>query len=245
MYRVVKRSEAPSYVTFPYILTGYRVGGDSLRCLQSLFEWHAETVNAWSMIGATLVNIALLATMERSVPNILLASTVVVQTPVSVGFHLFRGINRESYQLWRKLDQSFIYINSVLLSIAFSITVYEGWLPIVATGLCTSTVAATACYEIVGRPFHVQRNRILICATTGSIVVCYLSPIVYWTLTTGEWFHLTGIVFSILAGGILFATSFPERMWPGRFDRIGSSHQLMHLFALVANLFEWSFIGSI
>lgn len=41
-YRVgLKQHEAPSYVVFPYVLTGYRCGGTYTRCMASLFEWHA------------------------------------------------------------------------------------------------------------------------------------------------------------------------------------------------------------
>ena len=111
MYRIVKRDEAPPHVTYPHVLTGYRIGGDYKRCLRSLFEWHAETVNAWSMIVASLVNVALLAYVGYSGPATLICLSVVLQTPVSVGFHLFRGMNESSYQLWRKLDQSFIYLH--------------------------------------------------------------------------------------------------------------------------------------
>ena len=103
-------------------------------------------------------------------------------------------------------------------------------------------VATIACYEIVERPVHVRRHRGLIFATTGSIVICYMSPIVYWSIENGECFHLTAISLSIIAGGTLFATGFPERYMPGRFDLIGTSHQWMHLFALIANLVEWSFV---
>lgn len=35
-------------------------------------------------------------------------------------------------------------------------------------------------------------------------------------------------------GAFLYAARFPERRFPGKFDIFGSSHQLFHLFVLLA-----------
>jgi predicted membrane channel-forming protein YqfA (hemolysin III family) len=39
------------------------------------------------------------------VPFLALTTAVLLHMPFSVGFHLFRGINADVYNLWRRLDQ--------------------------------------------------------------------------------------------------------------------------------------------
>ena len=35
---------------------------------------------------------------------------------------------------------------------------------------------------------------------------------------------------SYMVGFIFYATQFPEKRWPGRFDLLGHSHQIWHIF---------------
>ncbi|PHH49728.1 ADIPOR-like receptor SPBC12C2.09c [Ceratocystis fimbriata CBS 114723] len=37
-------------------------------------------------------------------------------------------------------------------------------------------------------------------------------------------------------GAVIYAARWPERLWPGAFDHFGSSHQIFHVFVLVAAL---------
>jgi len=123
--------------SYPYVLRGYRTGGSYRRCLAALFEWHAETLNAWTMIAGACIAVGLLyhalnelaaadgpgshsthsmhsgsswwPRISDQVPFWLLAGSTVVHAPFSVGFHLFRGMGRDVYNLWRRLDQVFIF----------------------------------------------------------------------------------------------------------------------------------------
>ena len=42
------------------------------------------------------------------------------------------------------------------------------------------------------------------------------------------------VVLPVLGGALVYASKFPERWSPGRFDFVGSSHNLWHLVVLVA-----------
>lgn len=42
-----------------------------------------------------------------------------------------------------------------------------------------------------------------------------------------------------LSGVAIYASQFPESMWPGRFDFIGHSHQLWHIFVVFAALIHY------
>ncbi|KAM9825782.1 membrane progestin receptor gamma-B-like [Syngnathus typhle] len=50
-------------------------------------------------------------------------------------------------------------------------------------------------------------------------------------------FHFTHIALAFLTG-FLFATHLPERLAPGSFDYIGHSHQLFHVFGILATHFQ-------
>lgn len=56
-----------------------------------------------------------------------------------------------------------------------------------------------------------------------------------------EYFIIAGIMYII--GLILYTTRFPENYWNGKFDLIGSSHQIFHIFVLLGG--GISLIGSI
>lgn len=92
---------------------GYRCGGDYKRCTAALFELHTETFNAWTMIAGGVVSSAMLAWVIVAthgsalavVPFLALTAAVLIHMPFSVCFHLFRGINVDVYNLWRRLDQ--------------------------------------------------------------------------------------------------------------------------------------------
>ena len=48
--------------------------------------------------------------------------------------------------------------------------------------------------------------------------------------------HFLGLAIWNLSGGIIYALRIPERWYPGRFDIWGSSHQIMHVFAVCGAL---------
>jgi adiponectin receptor len=48
------------------------------------------------------------------------------------------------------------------------------------------------------------------------------------------WVIIQGILYVVGAG--IYATRIPERFYPGRFDLIGSSHQIFHCFVVAAAL---------
>ena len=41
---------------------------------------------------------------------------------------------------------------------------------------------------------------------------------------------------SYMVGFMFYASQFPEKRWPGRFDLLGHSHQIWHIFVFVGAL---------
>ena len=112
--------------SYPYVISGYSTGGTYRRCARALFELHAETFNAWTMIWGCWATLLLLwrahAALSAAgagglgggggdrwraapdvVPFALMSAAVLLHAPWSVGFHLFRGMVR-SRGISRGLD---------------------------------------------------------------------------------------------------------------------------------------------
>jgi len=51
-----------------------------------------------------------------------------------------------------------------------------------------------------------------------------------------------GALVSLAAGAAAYASGWPERRWPGRFDVFGSSHQLMHVAMVAAHACKHAFL---
>lgn len=235
----------PEYVRYAYVLTGYRTGGTHFSCAMDLFAWHAETLNAWSMIVCGLASVGYycrFGSRPRRLAAEALTASCVLQVVPSVGFHLFRGIGIREYSFWRRLDQCFIFVNSVFLAYALSATVYASPWAVVANTGTSAALSAVACAEILRRAPHVQRRRGAIVATVGLTVLGHLWPVLWWSYAHRDWTYAAAALAWLGAGGALFATGTPERWWPRRFDVIGSSHQLMHACAGAAHLVEWHFV---
>lgn len=45
---------------------------------------------------------------------------------------------------------------------------------------------------------------------------------------------------SYIFGALLYAARFPEKQWPGKFNLIGSSHNIFHCFVLLGAWFQYS-----
>eukprot|EP00877_Chromochloris_zofingiensis_P009723 jgi/Chrzof1/5003/Cz15g08060.t1 len=256
-YRVdLTREEAPPHVTYPYVIRGYTSGGDYRRCCRALFEWHAETMNAWTMIAAMAVSLSLLLSVlhteqpsfEDALPFLALTASVVIHAPLSVGFHLFRGINLETYSVWRRLDQIFIFQVSVLVCFGTAYYVFPWWVVLVTTAVAAS-IAQWGTQEIREMSPHYRRNRQEMVYFIGSIVMCYWFPMAYQSgldliagqVTTAVLYAVATMV-ALQLGGFVFANGIPEKYFPGVFDIIGSSHQLMHVAAVVAHSLEYGFV---
>ncbi|CAF1373264.1 unnamed protein product [Rotaria sordida] len=49
-----------------------------------------------------------------------------------------------------------------------------------------------------------------------------------------EFLYLCIMAVTYITGGIIYAIRIPERYFPGRFDIVGQSHQILHIAVIVA-----------
>lgn len=143
-------------------------------------------MNAWTMIAGGVVSIAMLSWVTSAtqqsvtalIPFLALTSAVLLHMPFSVGFHLFRGIGPDVYNLWRRLDQIFIFLVSILLAFGLSWHVYDTWIGITINTAAAAGVAAFGIRDLWGLPPQFQRNRTIVVIFFGCIVMCYWFPMV-------------------------------------------------------------------
>lgn len=90
-------------IKVPYILSGYRVGDTTSDAILSLFRWHNETLNAWSLIIIPVVSIVMYithlcsGTLSGTMVDYIILGLIPLHTilhaPFSVGNHLMRGLD--------------------------------------------------------------------------------------------------------------------------------------------------------
>jgi predicted membrane channel-forming protein YqfA (hemolysin III family) len=124
----VPASLAPRYMQYSNILSGYRVGGTYMDCFESLFRWHNETSNIWTMIiclcSVTSFILYTVFTFEMDEYDelvfVMLLMCHVIHLPLSIACHLFVPINMNVADFWRKCDVGAIYLVGILKSISLS-----------------------------------------------------------------------------------------------------------------------------
>ena len=253
-------SRVPPWLRFPYIESGYRLGGTYSDGILSLFKIHNEWLNAWTMIAANVISTVLFLLHVKNTidplneieqcPNVSIISAIgpfavlwisaLIHLPFSLGYHLFMPISREVFELWRKLDFYMIFASSLLLAISLGTSVdpwWFGWVNAIP-------IVFIACDAILFSERKYDRSKQT--KQVGMAVVFYLIPMIIQTnneyTSANEIFYAMGAIASLTIGAVAYAFSIPECFSPGTFDLFGNSHHLMHLSILAAHVCEFGFL---
>ncbi|KAI9258557.1 hemolysin-III related-domain-containing protein [Sporodiniella umbellata] len=233
-----------------YILTGYRFLNTAADCWYSLFYVHNETGNIWThLLGfISLFSIGLYelfySDMMTSVPitdrlvflvfflaacKCLMCSTI---------WHTLSGINNlKVYKQVACLDYVGI---SVLICASIILCEYYGFY--CNDSIRNTYMVATTSLAVMGvsMPFQEwfdnQEKRWLriaffvALASSGGVVFAHLSLLRGFIQTCGWMTPVLKSLSCYIAGVIIYGNHFPEKFWPGKFDKFGHSHQFWHLF---------------
>lgn len=220
--------------------------------LRSIFQLHNETINVWTHVVGALLFLALLAECAaaadvpvptRAAVCVFLLAFVVCFCTSSV-YHLLRDVSPSTEITWAKLD----YIG-ILAAMAgtdmpmlyFGMACWPGARVAYACTSCVLLVATSAvltCDSLQHRSCRLLRLGVFVAlcvygwAHMGHEIVLKggLRSARGWT-TFVCWTQ----VYATYAAGIVFYVSyFPECCFPRRFDLVGSSHQLWHVFVVLA-----------
>lgn len=234
-----KNNEVPSWLRFPNIIFGYRYGGNKQSCLQSLFMWHNETVNAWTMI---LLNILSLYCFYKNcfrndlTPYIALSLSTILHLPFSLGYHLFMPISETTLIKWRERDLIMALISICMQIYALNYFIFQKSITNFVFVLNLSIVYKT--WE--------QKKRILDKGIYMKYVIENILPLQFFYLIpifySNNMFFIKSFLFFCITGSMVYLKQFPEKYWPGKFDLLGSSHQIMHLILIVIHLLHYKFV---
>ncbi|KAH9116043.1 hypothetical protein AeMF1_010013 [Aphanomyces euteiches] len=212
-----------------FIRSGYRVHYSAKDCLLSLFQLHNETWNVWIHVIGSLAfaHLALqtpwtpLDAAADAIPTWPIVACLVCIAlcfTLSAIYHLMYV--QSPY--WAKVFLQFDFAGILLMMGAavpmlyytfycdvFVRNLYVGMAFFGATGFC---VSFTAAFRTV----------------TSLRIAVFMVYMMLGPLLSSLPFNLPGVVF--------YASRFPERISPGRFDIWGSSHQWWHLCVVVAGI---------
>uniref|UniRef100_T1J160 Uncharacterized protein n=1 Tax=Strigamia maritima TaxID=126957 RepID=T1J160_STRMM len=255
---VLNVDQVPADLREVAILRGYRTPTNSpSQCIASIFHATNETFNFWTHFLPTwyftywlaqLIRTVNVTEDEFSLPFLCFMITICVYPLISCVAHVFSSLSHtarhicyfcdygalslysygtavlyRSYSLPDRLltdGLANIHLVSCFLSSAISTLVAcfsrftdDIWL---SQGLRVSAYAVP--YLFGGFP--------LLCR----VIMCYVQG--DKCIMPSFWHHVCHFV-AAFSGAFVYSTHLPERIWPGRFDIIGHSHQWLHICSIV------------
>jgi adiponectin receptor len=244
-----------------YILKYYRATNRSLSYyIKSIFWIHNETFNIWTHILASCLFLSFLIVNVSMPPYRTRIEKYVTQAIVFYGnvissficftlsyiMHIFYPINEIVCYRLMVLDYMGIFINitgTISAFIYFSFYCNEIYQQLYFILLSSATVIILIifiCYGFFILP-HQRKWRALLFSVYG---MCILTPIIHrfsikdendnYFLEELRYFMLSGLSFIIGIG--IYVSQIPERFYPGKFDKFGSSHTLFHIFTLAGDI---------
>lgn len=244
-------SDTPTWIRSPYITQGYRFNFSALDCLQSLTQWHNETCNVWThLIGMFLFMGTGIYRFEVSLHEAPLPyqlaffsfyAAVSICMLFSAAYHLFGCLGEAWHVSLYRLDMTGICLmvfGSYLPALVIAFSCYPHLAKVYITLIAIVIGGAIVCQNLEAclhpRWFHLR------IATTLSSVFFAVAPCSHWLMLSTEEQHalLVPVVSSTVglycAGFCVWASKFPERFWPGKFDYVCNSHNLWHSFVVLA-----------
>ncbi|KAK2767833.1 hypothetical protein FQN54_003994 [Arachnomyces sp. PD_36] len=245
-----------------HIHTGYRPASSSfLKSFQSWTYLHNETVNIYTHLLPCLITIpaafylhSILAPRYQTATHedIIALSCFFAGAAFCLGMSAtYHTISNHSPFVAR-IGNAFDYVGIVgLITGSFIPSIYYGfycapqlqtlyWTMISVIGLGCSAVSVIPWFrKPEWRPF--RAGMFVSMGMSAIFPVCHglmMYGFAQMRMQIGlDWMLLQGFLYILGAG--IYAARVPERIWPGKFDILGSSHQIFHtlvVFAAIAHL---------
>jgi len=246
-------TEVPSHQKIPFILCGYRPApkGPCSLC-KTVFSLHNETGNMWThLVGVVYFSAValqflweILHTKEETwesekvwVLFLILASDFCLAC--SFSYHLCKCAGQPGvHECTFKLDLTGI-VTLVAVSYFTGVALAYRCFPVLrAFYLVYSGCVAIALAGPLLNPRLVtdMTRHFIFCVALGVVPAAhfvYISPATDVAVVMP---YMVAMFGCYGAGAWFYVGRWPERRWPGRFDLVGHSHQLWHVFVLLAAL---------
>ncbi|CAF0753561.1 unnamed protein product [Adineta steineri] len=236
-----------------FLLQKHRPPANSVReCLISIASIHSETVNIWThLIGALCVAVTytlFLIDNHRQMDlsdyiafSMFFLSAICCLT-FSTLLHVFINYSPRIMVIVSKLDYMginilifgsmipvihyFFYCHIKLKAIYISILIVLSISSIIGT-------SSAACSKPKCRPFKAILFIVLgLYGVAPAAHACILHG--FPRMFQMGFLYLVIMAVTYIAGGVAYAVRVPERFFPGRFDIVGQSHQILHVAVVAA-----------
>ncbi|XP_071356861.1 progestin and adipoQ receptor family member VII, a [Trachinotus anak] len=250
----VRDTEVPYYFRECYISTGYRPLNQNWRYyLLSLFQRHNETLNIWTHLLAFLVFVVKLCQLAETVdfvsdphswPLLILILSSLTYTAFSVAAHLLGGKSELCHYSFFFLDYIGVaqyQYGSAVVHFYYAVDetlhrhMHGVFMPV--TTILSSLSCLGCCYgkycnhslpTWVRKVCQVVPSTLAYVWDSSPVAVRLLS----WSTASDDpavLYHFGQVAF-FLSCAFFFTCPLLERIFPGRCDFVGQSHQLFHIF---------------
>ncbi|KAH9975846.1 hemolysin-III related-domain-containing protein [Lactifluus volemus] len=263
-YRTISFAELPEWAKHnEYILTGYRGELNSWsKCFESVFGYlHNETVNIHTHLHAAIFFVLLLCTVDNHARYDLswadrfmfsgFLLSVIFCLSCSAIFHTSQSHSKQVTARCNAFDYSGIIVH--ILG-AWYPTFYYGFYCeshyIIGYSLLLTFSALASAYTVLNPEYKKPAYRRARTTVFTALGLFGAMPVSHLMLSHGVHIVTRDMGFSWLltasalniSGGVIYANRVPERLSPGRFDIFFSSHQILHIFVVLAALSQYACI---
>ncbi|XP_050404271.1 membrane progestin receptor gamma [Patella vulgata] len=251
--------QVPEHFHELYILHGYRHPKSSFKqCILSLFDATNETLNCWTHFLPSLYFFWVFLQLSKTYDfqndsytwPLLVYMIVCCLFPLtSAVAHTFNTMSERARHICFFLDYSALSLLSLAVAIAYRAYAFpeslrNTWFgdvfiygAVINSLICVTVSCETRFLKIsllrkflrlcsFALPFFYDSSPIAYRLFFGSETECTLSS---------QYLLARQFLFAFLSA-FLYTTHLPERLFPGQFDIIGHSHQLFHVFSILATL---------
>ncbi|XP_065903323.1 progestin and adipoQ receptor family member 3-like isoform X2 [Dysidea avara] len=218
----------------PYITSGYRAYLPTDMCIKSFLL----VVDVFSYLpenSASVLDYGIFIIMDVCFQVCMMCSA---------GYHIFHCQSELASKRWLGLDLAGVSVGfcGILFPgayYAFYCNQHLQTFYLLLLVMCL-TISAVLQMHSAFLSAQWQMRRLLLYSIS---VFLGLVPVLHWVVLQGGVYgtvvmlfmpYITTIFLLIVIGGVFYATKFPERQFPGRFNFIGSSHQWWHVFVVLS-----------
>ncbi len=216
----------------PYILSGHRPQLSFRACMRSYLTLHNESGSLFlQTLGCITFTVAALSTPLHDPLASLYYVSVIVGYLSSVSCHLFAPVSAESKSRTDRIDWTATWIGAMMTGLVSSrayqqrYTKYEPRFSLLGVTLVVVASTSISIFWLWSDFAVLKTIRAL--SMFAMLFLGWLPQVM-----AGFWSSL----FCFAVGGLCFVLKLPERFSPGRFDMLGSGHQILHLLSLFGHL---------